>query len=126
MIEIGENFNVILWLFKVEAIDRRDGEQITGIAVVQGTPDGDIDTAIERIDKQYGALGYEVKAAEHLQEKTYAFNSVDVFNELGLKKVENVAKGAESVADAPEDKEKEENSQQEAVSAALAELEGDA
>lgn len=78
----GERAIVLLWGFNVELRDRRTGESVKGAAVEIGDTAYDIEGAIERIEQKYSLLGFELLSATFESQKHYKLDAVKLFNEL--------------------------------------------
>lgn len=125
----GDKLNILLLSFDVELRDRRNGEHLEGAAVEIGDAKYDIEAAIERIEAKYSALGYEILAATLSGQKIYAFNAVELYEQLPEIESDELPAGIGNIKDllgtqfVKEDYSRWESSGA-AVEAALKELEG--
>lgn len=83
---VGEKTTVMLWGFRVNIKDRRDGYMTGGYAVVSGNEDYDIEEAKEEVKSKYAALGYDVVLCEYDETRTFNFDAVEIFREAATQK----------------------------------------
>ena len=78
---LGEKTTVLLWGFKVNVKDRRDGEVVEGYIVVTGNEEYDIDVAAEEVRKKYNRIGYDVTVCEFDESRAFLFDALETFRE---------------------------------------------
>ena len=75
----GTIYNIPLWDFVCEIVDRRNGEHgVSGIIVV-GNEEYDMDAAIREVTEKYGYLGYSVVTCTFKDERVFKFDALELY-----------------------------------------------